>query len=155
MEDSGRSVSRHVSYAFDANVLVYASDSASPHHAGASAFLAGRVADPDLCCLAWPTLMAYLRIATHPGIFAHPLAPADAWRNVRRLLALPRVTLIGEPPGFADVIDDLWSRLIVRGNLVPDAHLAAILQANGVRRLYTRDSDFRKFPFLEVVDPLA
>jgi predicted nucleic acid-binding protein len=43
----------------------------------------------------------------------------------------------------------------VRGNLVPDAHLAALLKQHGVRTLYTRDGDFRKFPFLDVRDPLA
>jgi len=43
----------------------------------------------------------------------------------------------------------------VRGNHVPDAHLATILRQNGVRTIYTADADFRKFPFLEVVDPFA
>jgi len=43
----------------------------------------------------------------------------------------------------------------VRGNLVPDAHLAALLKQHGVRTLYTRDADFRKFPFLDVRDPFA
>lgn len=43
----------------------------------------------------------------------------------------------------------------VRGNLVPDAHLAALLRQNGGRALYTRDGDFRKFSFLDVRDPFA
>jgi predicted nucleic acid-binding protein len=43
----------------------------------------------------------------------------------------------------------------VRGNLVPDAHLAALLKQHGVRKLHTRDGDFRKFPFLDVRDPFA
>ena len=42
-----------------------------------------------------------------------------------------------------------------RGNLVPDAHLAALLRHHGVRTLYTHDRDFRKVPFLVVRDPLA
>jgi hypothetical protein len=42
-----------------------------------------------------------------------------------------------------------------RGNLVPDAHLAALLSQHGVVTLYTRDRDFRKFSFLDVRDPVA
>jgi hypothetical protein len=43
----------------------------------------------------------------------------------------------------------------VRGNLVPDAHLAALLRQHGISRLYTHDRDFRKFDFLEVIDPIT
>jgi uncharacterized protein len=43
----------------------------------------------------------------------------------------------------------------VRGNLVPDAHLAALLRQHGIRTLYTNDSDFRKFSFPDVQDPFA
>jgi predicted nucleic acid-binding protein len=42
----------------------------------------------------------------------------------------------------------------VYGNLVPDAHIATILRQHGVRKLYTADTDFKKFGFLEVVNPL-
>ncbi|MEZ5727160.1 MAG: type II toxin-antitoxin system VapC family toxin [Burkholderiaceae bacterium] len=41
----------------------------------------------------------------------------------------------------------------MRGNLVPDAHLAAVLVQHGVTRIYTHDQDFRKFDALEVIDP--
>jgi uncharacterized protein len=43
----------------------------------------------------------------------------------------------------------------VRGNLVPDAHLAAILFQHGVRTLCSNDRDFRKFEWLEVRDPFG
>ena len=43
----------------------------------------------------------------------------------------------------------------LRGNLVPDAHLALILRGHGVRRLYSSDADFRRFDFLEVVNPFV
>lgn len=46
-------------------------------------------------------------------------------------------------------------RAPVRGNTVPDAHLAAILRQNGVTRLYTTDRDFRRFVFLRVIDPIG
>jgi uncharacterized protein len=43
----------------------------------------------------------------------------------------------------------------VRGNLVPDAHVAAILFQNGVRTLYSNDRDFRTFESIDVRDPFA
>ena len=98
--------------------------------------------------------MAYQRIATHPSNFRNPLDPATAWRNVRRLLALPRVRVIGEDDDFPEVHAKVAGDAGVRGNLVPDAHIATILRQHGVGRIYTADTDFRKFVFLEVVDPL-
>ena len=114
-----------------------------------------RTADPDLCCLAWPTLFAYLRISTHPSIFRRPLASDAAWANVRALIRLPRVRLITEEEDFADHYELVTCGSVIRGNLVPDAHLAALLHQHGVTRIYSNDTDFRKFPFLEVINPLA
>ena len=143
-----------MSYSLDVNLLLYASDTSSPWHDRARSFLVGRVSDPDLLCLSWLTLLGYQRMATHPGIFAAPLTPANAWQNVRSLLGLPRVRVVGEEPTFAEDYESATSRFAVRGNLVPDAHFAVILREHGVKRLYSTDTDFRKFDFLDVVDPL-
>lgn len=99
--------------------------------------------------------MSYLRIATHPSIFGAPLTPAEAMLNVERLARLPHVRWLSEEPGFLDVYRDVTKQFPVRGNLVPDAHLAALLRQHGVRTLYTRDADFHKFDFLDVRDPFA
>ena len=62
-------------YSLDVNVLLYASDRSSDRHEAARQFLESCAARPEVFCLTWQTLMAYLRIATHPSIFAAPLAP--------------------------------------------------------------------------------
>jgi toxin-antitoxin system PIN domain toxin len=144
-----------VSFSCDVNVLLYASDSSSPVHERARSFLKGAAAGDDLFCLVWPTVMSYLRIATHPGIFAAPLAPAEALRNVDALVGLPHVRLLAEQDGFLEIYREVTGSFPVRGNLVPDAHLVALLKQHGVRTLYTRDADFRKFSFLDVRDPFA
>lgn len=144
-----------MSYSLDVNVLLYASDTSSPKHRKALRFLQQRPSDPDLLCLAWRTLMAFLRIATHPRIFARPLSPGQALGNVESLVSLPRVRVLAEGEGFLETYREVTSHFPVRGNLVRDAHLAAILRQYGVTTLYTVDRDFRKFDFLEVVDPLA
>ncbi len=142
-----------MSYSVDANVLLYASDTSSPKHPEAIRFLKQRASDPDLFCIAWSTLIAFLRIATHPRIFARPLSPDDALGNVESLLSLPHVRMLSEGEGFLEIYREVTARFPVRGNLVPDAHLAALLRQHGVHRLYTVDRDFRKFDFLEVADP--
>jgi toxin-antitoxin system PIN domain toxin len=143
-----------MSYSLDANILLYASDASSPHHVSAARFLKDRPKDPDLLCLTWLTLMSYQRIATHPSIFSDPLSPQSAWSNIANLVNLPRVRLVGEDEDFAKSYADTAAKIPIRGNLVPDAHLATILKQHGVKRLYSVDTDFRKFDFLEVVNPL-
>lgn len=144
-----------MSYSIDANLLLYASDTGCVEHAAAHRFVQGLGDNPDLCCVTWPTLFAYLRISTHPSIFRRPLTPAAAWSNVRALIALPRVRLITEEEDFVDHYENVGRGCTIRGNLVPDAHLAALLHQHGVTRIYSTDTDFRKFPFLEVINPLT
>ena len=143
-----------MSYSVDANVLLYASDSGSPWHGRAADFLSRCAVRPELFCLAWPTLLAYLRIATHPSIFATPLTPNQAEANVESLMALPRVRVLGEGEGFWTAYRSLMD-VPIRGNLVPDAHLAALLLEHGVQTLYSRDRDFLKFTSLRVEDPFG
>jgi toxin-antitoxin system PIN domain toxin len=97
--------------------------------------------------------MSYVRIATHPRIFARPLSPEQALGNVDALLRLPRVRVLAEADGFLDLYREATRGVPARGNLVPDAHLAALLRQHGVRCLYTNDVDFRRFDFLDVRDP--
>ncbi|HEX7622901.1 MAG TPA: TA system VapC family ribonuclease toxin [Anaeromyxobacteraceae bacterium] len=144
-----------MSFSCDVNVLLYASDASSPEQPRARRFLGEAAAGGDLFCLGWPTLMSYLRMATHPSIFGAPLTPAEAMLNVARLARLPHVRCLSEEPGFLEVYQDVTKRFPVRGNLVPDAHLAALLKQHGVQTIYTRDRDFRKFDFLDVRDPFV
>src|SRR6266567_3608610 len=90
----------------DANVLVYASNNADPMHDRARALVERLAAGPGIVYLFWPTVMAYLRIVTHPRILPRPLTPADAAANVSDLIALPHVRSPGEHDGFWTVYRD-------------------------------------------------
>ena len=142
-----------MSYSVDANILLYASDQSNSRHGPAIRFLEGRAQDTELFCIGWFTLMSYLRISTHPAIFSSPLSPDEALGNIETLLRLPRVRILTELEGFLDIYREVTGRFPVRGNLVPDAHLAALLRQHGVRKIYTTDTDFKKFDFLQVVSP--
>jgi uncharacterized protein len=144
-----------MSSAIDVNVLLFASDSANPLHRRAVEFLQERATGPDVLYLAWSTVMSYLRISTHPAIFANPLQPEEAARNAETLLRLPHVRTLAEEDGFWDLYREVTKEMPTRGNDVPDAHLATLLRQHGVATLYTNDRDFRKFDFLNVRDPFA
>jgi uncharacterized protein len=144
-----------VSYSLDVNVLLYASDRSSDRHERARCFVETCAAGPEILCLTWPTLMSYLRIATHPRIFAAPLSPNEALGNVAALVGLPHVRVVSELDGFLDAYKRVSGDMPVRGNLVPDAHVAAILLQHGVRTLFTNDRDFRKFESLDARDPFS
>lgn len=143
-----------MSYALDANLLLYASNASSDFHLRALAFLERCAAGPELVFLPWPVVMAYLRIATHPSIFDRPLAQDEAEANIDELLRRPHVRTIGELDGFWEAYRRTSESVIVRGNLVPDAHLAALLVQHGVTTLWTHNRDFRKFDGIRVRDPL-
>jgi toxin-antitoxin system PIN domain toxin len=144
-----------MSYSVDVNVLLYASDTSSDRHDAAHQFLRSCASTPEVFCLTWPTLMSYLRIATHPRIFAAPLSPAEALGNVTALLSLPHARAVSEREGFLEAYAHVVGDVTVRGNLVPDGHVATILFQHGVRTLYTNDRDFLKFESLEVKNPFA
>jgi uncharacterized protein len=144
-----------MSSAIDVNVLLFASDSANPLHRRAVEFLQERATGSDVLYLAWSTVMSYLRISTHPAIFANPLQPDEAARNAETLLRLPHVRTLAEEDGFWDLYREVTKGMPTRGNDVPDAHLATLLRQHGVATLYTNDRDFRKFDFLNVRDPFA
>jgi toxin-antitoxin system PIN domain toxin len=144
-----------VSAAIDVNPLLYASDSSSPFHAAALAFVERVAAGPELVYVFWPTAMAYLRIATHPSIFAQPLSSREALANLGALLGLPHVRSPGEDTGFWPAFRSIADEIAPRGNLVPDTHLVALMRANGVDGIWTRDRDYLKFDGIRMLDPFA
>ena len=144
-----------MSFSVDVNLLLYASDTASPHARRAADFLSDRAAHGEVFCIAWTTVMSYLRIATHPAVFARPLSAEEAMANIEALLRLPHVHVLAEDEGFWSIYREVAGSVAARGNLVPDAHLAALLRQHGIRTLYTNDTDFRRFDFLDVRNPLV
>jgi toxin-antitoxin system PIN domain toxin len=75
----------------DANLLLYAKVADYPQHPRAAAWLEARLNAPERVGLLWPSLLAFLRLITHPRLFAQPLSLADAWAQVEEWLALPSV----------------------------------------------------------------
>lgn len=139
----------------DANVLLYGVDTSSPFHDANRLLLERLVVGPELLYLFWPTLIAYLRIATHPAIFEAPLEPGLARDNVEDLVSRPNVRTPGEQPRFWPVLRQVMTGHVVRGNLVSDAHVVALMRQHDVDTIWTSDRDFRRFDRIRVLDPAA
>lgn len=144
-----------MSQTVDTNILVYASNEDSPQHKRARALLDYLHAGPTLVVFFWPTILGYLRIATHSSIFPQPLGPQEAVDNVTRLLAPSHIHAEGEAPGFWPAYQQVAAPTKPRGNLVPDTHLVTLMHQHGVSKIWTADRDFRKFDGIKALDPFG
>lgn len=143
-----------MSVTLDTNILIYASNEADPFHEPARALVEKLARGPELVYVFWPTIMGYLRIMTHPAILPRPRSMGDAVANIALLLAQPHVRTPGEDDGFWELFRATAGDQ-ARGNDVPDAHLAALMRQHDVKRIYTRDRGFRRFPGIDPQDPFA
>lgn len=142
-----------MSFSIDLNLLLYSVDEQSPFHKEAKHFLRSCLKSEGLCILTWETIYGFLRVATHPGIFKNPLPMKSAIQNIHLLISQPNVQLLSATKSSWDIFVRLTDELSIKGNIVPDAVLASILEANGVKKLFSKDRDFRRFTFLKTVDP--
>ncbi|MGO1560615.1 MAG: TA system VapC family ribonuclease toxin [Actinomycetaceae bacterium] len=136
----------------DVNVLVYAFRADSPEHERYAAWL-NQAAHRDTIGLVDLVLAGFVRIVTNPRIMADPAPASAALEFVRRLDDAARSTWLTQGR-------TAWEKLAelvegdpgIRGNLVPDAHLASVCLAHRAR-LATRDRGFARFPGLDWFDP--
>jgi toxin-antitoxin system PIN domain toxin len=138
----------------DANLLVYAVDSDSAHHREARRWLEGVLSSTTPVGFAWVVILAFLRVTTRPGILRRPLRPEAALAYVDSWLEQPHTEPVGPGPGHWAVLRSLLRSTGTAGNLTSDAHLAAMAVERGAA-VYSTDHDFKRFPGLEYVNPLA
>lgn len=138
----------------DANVLLYARDASSPFHERARNWLTEQLNGPVRVGLPWASLLAFVRIGTHPRAFEQPLTPSQAWDQVEAWLAAPAAWVPETTPAHAQVLGGLIRRYELRGNLITDAHLAALAVEHGLT-MCSADTDFARFSELRWIDPTA
>ena len=138
----------------DASVLLYAVDAQSPFHRPAKEWLEGALNGSRRVGFPWATLLAFQRIATHPRASAKPMAPEEAWSYVSDWLQAEMSWVPAPGERHAEILEQLIMRGDLRGNLVPDAHLAALAIEHGVG-ICSADSDFARFPQVGWVNPVS
>jgi toxin-antitoxin system PIN domain toxin len=137
----------------DASLLLYSVDSLSPEHERASVWLAEQLNGDRRVGIPWESLTAFVRIGTNPRATTRPLQPAEAWRFVEAWLAAAPVWIPVPTESHADVLGDLIRTHRIGGNLIPDAHLAALAIEHGLE-LCSTDTDFARFPEIRWRNPL-
>ena len=138
----------------DVNVLVYAFRSDTTDHAGHRAFVAGLLEGDEAFGLSSLVLSGFLRIVTHPRIFATPDPLADALAFTETLRASEQSVSVEPGPRHWDIFERLCREGNARGNLVPDAYMAALAIESGCEWV-TTDRDYARFPGLRWRHPFA
>ena len=137
----------------DANLLIYAIDSDSPHHSAARHWLENTLSGTVPVALPWVVILAVIRITTRPGIMRKPLAPEAALAYVESWLQQPFVKPINPGDNHWSILHHLLASCGTAGNLTTDAHIAALALEYGCT-VYSTDNDFKRFPGLKHVNPL-
>jgi toxin-antitoxin system PIN domain toxin len=137
----------------DINLLLYASISSFRDHAAAKSWLDRQLSGSTAVGFPWTTLLGYLRLATHTRLFTPQITMATAWDRVSAWLACDVAWIPLPTERHAEVLGALLAEPGVHGNLVPDAHLAALAVEHGLT-LCSTDGDFARFRRLRWQNPL-
>lgn len=142
-------------FVVDTNVLVYAANVGASAHRQCRALMEEWRGQESAWYVTWSILYEFLRVSTHPRVLRHPWTADQAWQFVEALLASPGLgVLIASERHAAVVHQTIQETPHLAGNLLHDLHTAVLMREHGIGRIYTRDTDFHRFPFLEVRDPL-
>lgn len=137
----------------DANLLVYAFDESSIRYPAAHPWLEEAIGGRASVALPWAVLLAFLRLTTKAQVMRSPLTPDEALNVVDGWIARPNVVVVQPTDRHAAVLRELLAPLGTGGNLVTDAHLAALAIEHGAE-LNSCDADFGRFSGLNWRDPL-
>ncbi len=140
----------------DTNVLIDAANRDSEFHEPCRQAIERCRADASPWYLSWPICYEFLRVSTHPNILRRPWTLALAWQFLEALLDSPTAGVLLPTKRHAELLSKLIAEVPhLRGNILHDAHTAVLMQEHGIERIYTRDTDFHRFPSLKVIDPIA
>jgi toxin-antitoxin system PIN domain toxin len=144
-----------VTYLVDANILIYATDANSSNNEQAREWLDSQLSGhPQTVALPWPTLTAFLRLVTSPRLFPAALSPEQAWGQVDDWLERKAAWVPVPGARHRVLLRELITATGAAGNLVADAHLAALAKENGLA-VASADSDFAKFTDVKWINPIA
>lgn len=138
----------------DANLLLYAEDSLSEHHHAARSWWDAQLSGVDPVALCWPVLSAFVRIGTNARLHQRPLNLTEAIDRVQSWLEQPCVRLVHPGEQHWLIFQQMLRSGKAAGNLVSDAHLAALaIEYNCV--LHSTDADFSRFRGLKWRNPIG
>ncbi|HMO47031.1 MAG TPA: type II toxin-antitoxin system VapC family toxin [Rubrivivax sp.] len=137
----------------DVNVLVYAHREDAPQHTACRAWLETLINGPGSFAFSELVLSGFLRVVTHPKVFARPSPLADALAFAEQLRSRPNGAAVAPGPRHWAIFQSLCVDAGTKGNLVADAYLAAMAIEAGCEWI-TTDRDFSRFKGLRWRYPL-
>ncbi|HMK66534.1 MAG TPA: type II toxin-antitoxin system VapC family toxin [Thermodesulfobacteriota bacterium] len=137
----------------DANILLYAEDKENLHHEKARQWWDAQLSGVSPVCLCWTVIKAFIRIGTNSRIFERPLSLEQSIFRVQSWLDQPCTRIINPTARHWTVFQKMLSEGQAAGNLVTDAHLAALASEHGCELIST-DTDFSRFPGIKWRNPL-
>ena len=137
----------------DVNVLAYAHREDSLHHAGCRKWLEACINSEESYGLCELVLSGFVRVVTHPKVFTRPSTLADALAFTEQLRTRPNCVPVAPGLRHWDIFRTLCVDADVKGNLIPDAYLAALAIESGCEWI-TTDRDFSRFKGLRGRHPL-
>jgi len=138
----------------DANILLYAEDSASEHHEAARTWWDGQLSGSEAVGLCWPVLNAFIRIGTNARLHRRPLTLKEAAERVQSWFNQPCVGIVQPTDQHWIIFQKMLHSGNASGNLVSDAHLAALAAEHNCA-LYSTDADFSRFRGLKWKNPIT
>jgi toxin-antitoxin system PIN domain toxin len=138
----------------DVNILLYARNTDAVQHKAARAWLDRQLSGRDRVGLPWHSLLGFLRISTDLRILSRPLAIEEAWEQVTDWLSATPAWIPVPTERHSSILGRLVAESGVYGQLVPDAHLAALAIEHGLT-ICSTDGDFARFRQLRWLNPLA
>lgn len=138
----------------DANLLIYAYDSTSPHHSRAAAWWAGVLSGSEPVGIPTVVIFAFMRLVSSPVVFARPMTATEAAGHVRSWLGRPSVETLDVSATSIERALGLLEEVGTAGNLVTDAQIAALAMEHDAI-VSTNDADFARFPGLRTTNPLV
>jgi toxin-antitoxin system PIN domain toxin len=137
----------------DVNVLVYAHREDAPNHGAYRAWLEATINSDQAYGIADIVLSGFLRVVTHPRVFNPPSTIKQAIAFARDVRNQPNCVIVRPGPRHWTIFEELCEATNVKGNLVPDAYLAALAIESGSEWI-TTDRDYSRFPGLSWRHPL-
>lgn len=137
----------------DVNLLIYAIDRDSPHHAVARAWFERALNGTDLVGLPWIVILAFLRLTTRAGILRKPMTVEQAMAYCQSWVDLGSVRIPVPGENHWPIFRNLLLSVGTAGNLTSDVHLAALALEYGCA-ICSTDNDFKRFPGVTHINPL-
>lgn len=139
-------------FLIDANVLLYALREDAPKHAECHDWFEALVNSGAAYGISELVLSAVVRIATHPSIFNPPTPLERVLEFCTTVREQPNCVIVNPGPSHWSIFTRLCREAAARGNLVPDAYLAALALESGCE-LVSTDRDFSRFSGLRWSPP--